>query len=114
MTDSAGPYLLALLALGATAAGLGFLARYIAARTNLGARDYSNVDLDTMVTVAAFSSAIEAHLWRERLRAAGVRCMVVGDISHSYMRFPNLFGPSIRLQVLAKDAPRAQHVLSGR
>jgi hypothetical protein len=67
--------------------------------------------LDDLVTLARFSTALEAHEARIELESQGVECVVADEIAAS-LAFPGVLGVGgVKLQVRAQDAPRAREVL---
>lgn len=70
-------------------------------------------DPDELVTVAEFSNATEARLWKMRLESMGVQCVLQNEITNTLGRhmIASEF-TSVRLQVMGCDVGRAKRAIS--
>jgi hypothetical protein len=69
----------------------------------------SKADPDEVVRVATAINPSEAHIWAEALKAAGIRCRVVGDYLEA--SYGDLSGTRPEIWVRRADVPRAEEVL---
>jgi len=68
--------------------------------------------MDTLITVASFSTHIEADLARSALEAAGIEAMIAADDAGG-QRPHMAFSQGVELMVRAEDEAAARQVLSG-
>lgn len=71
------------------------------------------VEPDDLVTVAEFTDATQAKMWKMRLESQGVRCVLIGEDSFNYTgtQLASVNIIPIRLQVLARDVGRARQII---
>ncbi len=79
--------------------------------TEIGARDYSEMDPETLVPIAHFGNAYQAQDGRNRLVRSGIRCLIIEE-QQSYFKGGRGFGLSPHIEVRAADAERALEILS--
>jgi hypothetical protein len=60
---------------------------------------------DKLVCVYRFRGSAEANLWKEKLRASGIKAAVINDV------FTGAASPDFELQVNEKDVKRTQRIL---
>lgn len=72
----------------------------------------TDVDVD-LVTVATFSTIIEAEIAKGRLAVEGIRAFVLDQASAGVMPFMAASMGGIRLQVEPKDEAKAKEILGG-
>lgn len=95
-----------------TAIVLGAVVRWALYHTNIGARDYSRMDPETLVPIARFDTTEQAQRAHNRLNGCGIRCLVIEEQYSQYnYRLPRGFGLSPHIEVQAGDAGRALEIL---
>ena len=64
-----------------------------------------------LVTVASFPEAIEAHIYRNRLEADGIPCVLADENIVSNQPWHSIAYGGVKLRVRQEDAARAQEII---